>query len=135
VDLDLTEIVGTPKFAGELIFSAGSWNGSGDCWDIYYDVMQAIKKLPCDDNASHMLLTAEDVGNINHMNAERIPWWELILPLFVTLPVVDGVDLRPCIKNHIFRKSCKLPQGIALLVSDRNNVVIIHTIRTGGSSQ
>ena len=112
----------TPKLCGEIT-AMGNWNGYSDFLDIYHDIARAVSFLPSGHKPYYILMNPRTEYYINVMNADHEPVYVKIL--------IHIFDVRPsevtCFKEYIIRTSDKIPNDIALVISDSNDVVIIHT--------
>jgi hypothetical protein len=121
--LDLNYIFG-PKVVGKISETEnnGSWNATDCTMDPYSDVISAIMGLPEEDYPDYLLMNKGTAFKLERMDSERVPFYIGILNLF-------GVRFkdRDVVKPYIFKVSNKVPNGIALLVSDNMNIVIINT--------
>jgi len=111
-----------PKLCGEVI-ALGNWDGSDDIRDLYDDIAKANSFLPSSSKPYYILMNSRTAYYTNAMTIEREPFYrDILIYLF---------DVRPSevlmLKDRIMRTSNKVPDNIALLVSDCNDIVIIHT--------
>jgi hypothetical protein len=123
---NLDEIITKPHVVHCMVTEEGNWAGTDKNRDPYTDILIAINKLK--SSPSYLLMSTKTCGYLNYLNSDRETFWAEILALFI--PDIDSCCpvkrmIQKEMKNIVFRASANVPDGIALLVSVENEVVVI----------
>lgn len=125
--LNIFDVFNDYQFRGSIT-AVGKWSGIGDCIDPWYDIQQAIRKLPMTDRPFYLAMNARTKSYLYCVDYDRKPFYETIIPLFCHVcPVAEEVRkiIIEDLKDVILRTNNKIPDNMTLLVSDNNNVIII----------
>ena len=121
MNLNINSIL-SPKLCGEVT-ALGNWDGSNDIIDIYDDIAKANGFLPASSKPYYIIMNPRTAYFTNRMDCKREPIYkDILVYLFGAKPTEVNV-----LKDRIMRTSNKVPDNTALLVSDCNGIVIIHT--------
>ena len=130
VDISLEFILPTPHIIGN-VNAIGSWTGKDKTMDLYDDIVTAISLFPSDDKPFYILANKKTSYEFNRTDSERFPFYEYIIPLFSrSVPTsCESVKyiVNSAIRNMVLRESESVPDGIALVISEKNAIVVINT--------
>jgi len=126
MSIDLKQVLGEPTILGSINV-LGNWSGSSNYFDPYEDITRAICVIPLDSKPSYIISNRRTYMTWNKRDADRKPIYLDILTLFTNFICDNEHNETMILKDFIFRTSPSIPDDIALVVSDHNEVVIINT--------
>jgi hypothetical protein len=127
---NINEIINSPKIIGYIGIrdNCGAWVGSDDTRDVAYDVKNAMSMIKTPDKPFYLLLNDKEALNLEACNYRGVQLWkEVVIAFHPIASIMSIMDLCVVCKDLLIRKSNNVPDGIALLISENNNVVVIET--------
>jgi hypothetical protein len=115
------------------IMAVGPWDGSGGVQNPSLDIVNAGRIFQTGERTLYLLMNMQTSRYLNSYDSSRIPLYERVLSCFGIAPFPH--DIRPnsryerlynAIRWHIIRTSLVIKTNKVLVVSDRNNAVLIH---------
>ncbi len=110
-----------PKVIGK-INAVGPWDGSGCVRDVFTDILDAVALLPGYDEPMNLITNRSTNCYLYGLDYDSNPMYISVLRAF---------GIRKCdydaVRNHVIRIDPNIPNNTALVVSTRNNIIMIHT--------